>query len=153
MVSPTTARSLLTTNINDNTTGDVTPADVRAVFNAAFDALDLAAAGGSIDFTKGQITGELTAPGNRSYILELSAPYPYTITALYVQTAAGTATCAVQINGTNVTGLTGIAASTAMNGGSATAANTVSVTNKVTLVVSSVAGASELSFALRYTRT
>lgn len=153
MVSTTTARALLTTNINDNTAGDVTPADVRGVFTATFDALDGAAATSTIDFTKGQIAGELAAPSNRSYTIELSAPFSYTITALYVQTGAGTATVAVQINGTNVTGLTGIAASTTLNGGSALSANTVTLSNKVTLVVSAVSGASELAFALRYTRT
>lgn len=153
MVSTTTVRSLLTTNINDNTSQDITPADVRGVFTATFDALDGAAATSSIDYNKGQITGELTAPSNRTYTIELSAPYPYTITALYVQTSAGTATVTIQINGVSVTGLTNISASTSLDGGAATGANTVTLSNKVTMVLTNVAGASELAFALRYTRT
>ena len=102
---------------------------------------------------KAQICGEITAPANRSYILDLSAPFGYTITGLIIQTAAGTATCAVQIDAVTVTGLSGLAASTTIGGGTATAANTVATGAKVTLVVSGVAGASELSFALRITRT
>lgn len=153
MVSTTTVRSLLTTNINDNTSGDVTPADIRGVFTATFDALDGAAATSTIDYNKGQIAAEISAPSNKTYTLDLSAPFPYTITALYVQSSAGTATCAVQINGTNVTGLTGISVSTTLNGGSALSANTVTLSNKVTLVVSAVSGAADLAYALRYTRT
>lgn len=144
MVSTTSVRTLMTTAINDNTAGDITPSDVRSVFTGTFDAID--------DAAKGQIAGELTAPGNRAYVLDLSAPYGYTITSLVVQTAAGTATCAVQINGTNVTGLSAVAASTTLATGTATAANVVASGNKVTLVVSAVAGTSELSFALRFTR-
>jgi hypothetical protein len=153
MVSTTTARSLLTTNINDNTSGDVTPADIRGVFTATFDALDGAAATSTVDYNKGQIAGEIGTPSNKTYTLELSAPFPYTITALYVQTSAGTATVAIQINGTNVTGLTGIAVSTSLNGGSALSANTVTLSNKVTMIVSAVSSAADLAYALRYTRT
>ena len=40
MVSTTTARSLLAANINDNTTADITPAEVRAVFTALLDLVD-----------------------------------------------------------------------------------------------------------------
>jgi hypothetical protein len=43
MVSTTTARNLATTNINDNTTGDVTPADVRGAVLAILDAIDRSA--------------------------------------------------------------------------------------------------------------
>jgi hypothetical protein len=149
MVDTTAARALVDANLPDNDTGDISAADLRAVFDAALDAVDTAGA----PTGPAQIAGELTAPGNRSYVLELSAPYAYTIDALAVQTAAGTATCAVQVNGANVTGLSAVAASTTLATGTATAANAVAVGNKVTLAVSAVAGASELAFSLRYTRT
>lgn len=147
MVSTTAARSLMATNINDNSTGDVTPADIRGVFTATFDALDTTVTG------VGQIAGEITSPGNRTYTLDLSSPFPYTINSLVTQTAAGTATVAVQINGTNVTGLASVSVGTALTTTNATAANTVAANAKVTLVVSNVSGTSELAFALRYTRT
>lgn len=153
MVSTTTARSSLTTNITDNTAGDVTPAKVRTVFTAAFDAIDLAASGGSIDFTKGQIAGELTAPGNRTYTIDLSAPFAYTINTLVTQLTAGTCTVAVQIGGVNVTGLSAVAATTTLTTSTATAANTVAANAKVTFVITNVTGASELAFALKFTRT
>lgn len=100
-----------------------------------------------------QIAGEITAPGNRAYTLDLAAPFAYTITALKVQTAAGTCTCAVQIGGTNVTGISAVSTSTTLATGTASAANSVAADAKVTLVVSSVSGASELQFSLRATRT
>ena len=153
MVSTTTPRSLLTTSINDNTSGDITPSDLRGVFTATFDALDGAAETSTIDFKKGQITGEVTTPSNRTYTIELSAPFAYTITALYLQTAAGTATVTIQVNGVSVTGLTNLSASTSIDGGAATGANTVTLSNKITMVLTNVSGASELIFSLRYTRT
>lgn len=147
MVSTTSARSLMTTNITDNTGGDVTPAKLRTVLIGAFDALDGAA--GAVS----QIAGELTAPGNRSYIIELSAPFSYTINSLVTQLTAGTCTVAVQIGGTNVTGLSAVAATTTLATTNASAANSVAANAKVTLVISSVSGASELAFSVRYTRT
>lgn len=153
MVSTTTARSLLAANINDNTVGDITPAELRAVFSAVLDGVDLAASGGSVDISKGQIAGELTAPGNRTYTIDLSAPFPYTINTLVTQLTAGTCTVAVQIGGVNVTGLSAVAATTTLTTSTATAANAVAANAKVTLVVSNVAGASELAFALKFTRT
>lgn len=58
MVSTTAARSLLTTAINDNVIGDVTPADVRSVFSSAFDAIDKTAA------KVGTSVGDFGAVGN-----------------------------------------------------------------------------------------
>ena len=147
MVSTTTARALLATNINDNTVGDITPAELRAVISSVLDGVDGAA--GNVN----QISGELTAPGNRTYTIDLSAPFAYTINSLVTQLTAGTCTVAVQIGGTNVTGLSAVAATTTLATTNATAANAVAANAKVTFVVSSVAGASELAFALRYTRT
>lgn len=40
MVSTTTTRSTVSTNINDNTSGDVTPADVRTCFVETLDDID-----------------------------------------------------------------------------------------------------------------
>lgn len=149
MVDTTSARALLATAINDNTSGDITAADLRSVFVQTFNAIDLAV--NSI----GQIAGELTAPGNRTYTIELSAPYTFSITSLVTQTTAGTATLAVQINGTNVTGMSAVAVSTTLTTSpfTGTTSGNVPLNGKVTLVVSNVAGTSELSFAVRYTRT
>lgn len=40
MASTTTARSLLAANINDNTSADITPAELRAVFTSVLDLVD-----------------------------------------------------------------------------------------------------------------
>lgn len=147
MVSTTTARSLLSANINDNTAGEITPAKLRAVISAVLDGVDASAGNAS------QIAGELTAPGNRTYTIDLSAPFAYTINSLVTQLTAGTCTVAVQIGGVNVTGLSAVAATTTLATSTATAANSVAANAKVTFVVSNVAGASELAFALKFTRT
>jgi hypothetical protein len=144
-MATTTVRTLMTTAINDNTTGDITPADLRGVFTGALDSIDTAALS--------QISGQIAAPTNRTYTIDLSAPYGYVINSLVTQTAAGTATVAIQINGTNVTGLSAVAVGTTLATTNATAANTVTAGQKVTMVVSAASGITELSYALRFTRT
>jgi hypothetical protein len=145
MANTTATRTSLTTKINDNTSQDVTPLDVRDVFVSTLDVID--------DYAKGEIAGEFTAPGNRAYVLQLSAPYTYTITSLVTQTTAGTATVTVAINGTTVTGLGSIAVGTTLTTSTATALNAVAAGAKVTLTFSNVTGTSEFCYSLRYTRT
>jgi hypothetical protein len=150
MVNTTAARSILVTNINDNSTRDITAADVRGVFNATFDALDTAGTSGD---GKGQITGTIAAPTNRTYTVDLSAPYSYQIDSLVTQTTAGTCTLAVQVSGINVAGLNAVAVSTTQATSLASGSRSVAGNAKVTFVVSAVSGASDLVYALRYTRT
>lgn len=47
-MSTTAARSLATTLINNNTTADITPDDVRTVFAATFDAIDAGGGGSAV---------------------------------------------------------------------------------------------------------
>ena len=88
-----------------------------------------------------------------TYVLEFYAAYPYTINQLKIIAGAGTCTAAVKINGTNVTGISAVSVSTSVATGTATAANTVSVGDKVTLVISSTSGLENLQASIKTTRS
>ena len=153
MVNTTAVRNLTTANINDNGVGEISAADVRGVFFATFNALDSSAPTDGITVDgKGQIAWTITALSNRTYTVDLAAPFAYNIDTLVTQTTAGTCTVSVQISGINVTGLNAVAASTTLTITTATAARSVAPNAKVTLVVSAVTGATEMAFALRYTK-
>jgi hypothetical protein len=72
MVDTTSARALMTTNINDNTTGDVTAADVRAVISSVLDGIDAAAAS-TVTISAGTgLTGGGTLAANRTLSLNVN---------------------------------------------------------------------------------
>ena len=74
-----------------------------------------------------------------TYTLQLYVPYTngYTIKALYIQSASGTCTASLQINGTPVTGISAVSVSSVLATANATGANTASQGNTITLVISS----------------
>lgn len=88
----------------------------------------------------------------QTYILELYANYAYTINELKVISDLGTCTVAVKINGTNVTGISAVSVSTTIATGTATAANTVAIGDKITLVVTSPSTLNNLQATLKTTR-
>ena len=99
-----------------------------------------------------QFTGDIIAPANYTYVIDQSASYAYTINTLIAQTSAGTITCAVDIGGTPVTGISALAVSSTPATGTATAANSVAVGNQVTLVCSSNSSGADLTFTMKVTR-
>jgi hypothetical protein len=99
-----------------------------------------------------EFTGHIVAPANYTYILDQSAAYAYTINTLIAQTSAGTATAEIAIGGTAVTGISALSLSSTPATGTATALRSVSIGNQVTLIVSNVSSAADLSFTLKYTR-
>jgi hypothetical protein len=88
-----------------------------------------------------------------TYTLEYYAAYAYTINLLKIISDSGTATAAVKINGTSVTGISAVSVSSTVATGTATAANTVAVGDKVTLVVTSPSGLNNLQASLKITRS
>lgn len=89
------------------------------------------------------------ACSNKTIALDSKAVAGYTITALQgIKTSSGTITAAVQINGTNVTGLSAIAVTSSAQDATATGSNVVDVGDRVTLVLSSNASAVDLEFTL-----
>lgn len=89
----------------------------------------------------------------QTYTFELYAEIGYTINELKIISGSGTCNAAVQINGTNVTGISALSVSSTIATGTASAANTVVIGNKVTLVISSNSSLVNLQATLKYTRT
>jgi hypothetical protein len=89
-----------------------------------------------------------------TYDIDTYAAFGYTITEVFqIQTSSGTVTAALQINATNITGLSSISVSSTPQNVAATAANIVPVGNRVQLVFSSNAGATNINFTLAATRS
>lgn len=99
-----------------------------------------------------QLTGFVEVPAAKTYVLDQSASYNYTINTLIIATSAGTATVAVNINGTPVTGISAVSVSSTPATGTGSAANAVVVGDKVTMVVSAPSSAANMGFTLKYTR-
>ncbi len=91
-------------------------------------------------------------PEDRSYPVEQYAQYAYTIEESRHQTTAGSLVASVTINGTNVVGLTHLTISGAQETATATSANSVSVGDKVVLVVSGSSSPTDLQFGLKLKR-
>ena len=91
--------------------------------------------------------------GGLTYDIDTYAAFAYTITEVFqIQTSSGTVTAALQINATNITGLSGISVSSTPSNVPATGANTVAVGNRVQLVFSSNSSAQNINFTLAATR-
>jgi hypothetical protein len=88
-----------------------------------------------------------------TYDIDTYAAFAYTITEVYqIQTASGTVTAAVKINGTVVTGLSAISVSSTPQNVAASGANSVAIGDRVQLVFSSNAGAQNINLTLAATR-
>jgi hypothetical protein len=109
-------------------------------------------AGGGVTLTFG-IQFNLDLGTDATYTLDQYATFAYTINSAVYQTASGTITAAVKIDGTNVTGLSALAL-TSTEGGptSASGANAVAAGNTVSVALSSNSGAQQVSLKLNCTR-
>jgi hypothetical protein len=88
-------------------------------------------------------------PDNDTLYITAYAPYAGTIDSVQnIATSSGTITAAVQINGTNVTGLASISVSSTEQDVTATAANTFSEGDKITVVLTSNSSAADLRGAI-----
>ena len=91
-------------------------------------------------------------PYDRTYILDLSAKYAYTVQNATVKTDSGTATLAFTIEGVNITSMSAVAASSVEATATSSAANSVAIGNTVALVVSSSAAPDNLAITLQRRR-
>ncbi len=98
------------------------------------------------------INGFLEAPTDKIFTLDEKAVFAYTINSITTKLVSGTVTVAVKINGTNVTGLSAISATSVQATTTASAANSVVAGDRVTLVTSSGSSPVDLAFTLKYTR-
>ena len=99
-----------------------------------------------------QISGHIETAANKTYILDLKAPYAYTVNALAAKTASGTCTAKLTIDGVDVTGITALSVSSTEASATASAANAVGVDTTLALVVSANSTALDLSFTVKITR-
>jgi hypothetical protein len=120
----------------------------RALLDDANAAAQRATLGVAVDV----IPGHIETAADTTYYLDQYAMYAYTINEIRIISASGTVTAAVKIDGSNVTGISAVSVSSAEATGTATAANSVSVGNTVTLVLSSNAAALDVRFTLKITR-
>ena len=97
----------------------------------------------------GSLTGQIETVQNKTYVLDIKASRPYTITSLTRQSVSGSCTAAIQIDGVNVTGLSGLTINTTETETNATAANSVAVGQTVSLVVTGNSTCLDLMFALK----
>ena len=126
-----------------------TESEFKADFNLEIGTDVLAFAGtGLVE----QISGHIETADDKTYVLDLKAPYAYTIDSLAAKTASGTCTAKLTIDGTDVTGISALAVSSTEDFDDASAANAVSVGNTVALVISSNSAALDLQFTVKITR-
>ncbi len=93
------------------------------------------------------------AASNGTIAIDSKAWFAYTINGVRgLDLSAGTITVAIQINGTPVTGLSALSATTTAQDATATAANTVAIGDRVTVVLTSNASAADIEFTLSATR-
>ena len=98
------------------------------------------------------IQGHIETAANKSYVLDLKAPYGYTVNALAAKTASGTCTAKLTIDGVDVTGISALSVTSTEASATASAANTVAVDTTLALVVSANATALDLTFTVKITR-
>lgn len=125
------------------------PVDNNDATNKSWVSSAVASASGAVD----QIDGHLETPTNKTYTLRYKAKYAATINSLDLVTASGTCTVAVTINGTNVTGLSSVSGSIVTTSATASGANSVSVGDRISLVITNNSTAVDLVFSLKLTRT
>ncbi len=94
----------------------------------------------------------ILVPADRSYPIEQYSQYAYTIEESRHQTSAGSLTATVTINGTIVEGLDNVTVSGAQESAAATSANSVSIGDKIVVVVSGASSPTDLEFALKLKR-
>lgn len=143
-----------TVTTNANLTGPVTSVgNATAIADAALSIAKTSGLQTALDALKPlPFNGMIEAPVNKTYVVCEAAPFAFTINTLIAKLQSGTLSAAIQINGTPVTGINTLAVTSTQGTGTATAANTVSVGQRVTLVVTSASAPNDLAYTLKYTR-
>lgn len=100
------------------------------------------------------ITGLIEIPTNKQYVLDISAPYAYTIDSLELDVSLNDCHVTIAIDGTPVTGLNAVYVEEGYGPVQfiATGANSVAAGAQVSLTVSANDAAEDLNFRVNITR-
>jgi hypothetical protein len=99
-------------------------------------------------FSRG-IRFNIASPEAKDYVMELSAPCPYTITRLAGILLSGTCKVTVKINGTSVNGLTNVDLSTTIAEATPLASAAVAQGDKIEVTVSNLSSPEDMALTLR----
>ena len=101
------------------------------------------------------ISGHITSPFVKTYVLDEYAEYGYTVNEIRARVGTGTSvTLSLTIGGTEITGIDSVIIITTQTNSMALALNVVPVSGKLELVVESLSGTpADLSFTIKTTRS
>jgi hypothetical protein len=110
-------------------------------------------ASGSITNLKSEDQIYLEGATNKTYPIISKKVYAETLTKVWgLKTTSGTCTVAIQINGTNVTGLSALSVTSTAQDVVASAANAMVAGDRMTIVITSAAAPVDLECTLEFTR-
>lgn len=125
----------------------------QSAFCVAFSSSQWAAiigGSGSQAMMEGGLSG---ASSDGTYVLTTSARYAFKINSIQgLKSTSGTCSFKVQINGVDVTSITGLSVTSTPQNVTATGANTVAIGDTITFIVSSASSLNDLFFTLDTTR-
>lgn len=98
------------------------------------------------------IQGFIEVPVDKTYTLDLKAPFAYVVTSLAVKTSGGTCTADLEIDGTGIAGITGVSVGSTETAAAATGANAVAPGQTLDLVISGGASPADLAFTVAISR-
>lgn len=96
--------------------------------------------------------GMYEAPTNKTYVLDQSAAYAYSVETLTAKLASGTCTAKLTIDGVDIGGISAVSCTSAEATGTASSANSVPVGATLALVISAGASPVDLGFTVKLTR-
>lgn len=105
------------------------------------------------DFNVGVFTMFIEAGADKDYTLDAYAAFGYTINSLAIKTGSGTCNATVKINGTAVTGISGIGVTSSVGVSTASGANTVTAGQRVIVTIDTTAAATDIELTMKYTRS
>lgn len=103
-------------------------------------------------FNKFDMTFESFTAVNGTYTINEYASLKFTIDTVRFKTDSGTVSAAIQINGTNITGLSALSLTSTQGNATASALNTINIGNRVTIILTSAVLPTNAVITLNCTR-
>lgn len=97
--------------------------------------------------------GFIPAAENKTYTIDESPAFGYTVNTLITKLVSGTCTIAANVGGTVTTGISAHAATSSQVASTATASNVGTAGQRVSLILTNCAAPVDLAFTIKYTRS